>query len=337
MKMGNLKTTYMGLKLNNPIIVGASTFTSNLESIKRIEEAGAGAVVISSLFEEQVKLESFLLEEDLHRFDNLNSEMITFFPEAKHAGPDEHLMWVRKAKESVSIPVIASLNAVNRPTWVQYAELLAETNVDGLELNFYTSPTSFDASASDVEDEQLETLKEIKANVSIPISVKLSPFYSNPLHFIKRVDEVGVNGFVLFNRFFQPDIDVGGEKHVIHHNLSTENDNRLPLRFAGLLFGNVFGDICSNSGIMTGQDAIKLILAGASCVQVVSTLYRNKISYLPVMIKEMEDWMDDKGYQNVDEVKGKLSSKENPDPWVYKRAQYVRLLLQPDLFLKSSI
>ena len=328
--MANLKTTYMGLELKNPFIAGASGHTANLDLIKQLEEAGAAAIVTASLFEEQIQYERFRLEEDLHRFDNLYAEMTDFFPQVKHAGPKEHLAWVKKAKQGVGIPVIASLNAVNRKIWSEWAVQLEDTGADGLELNFYATPSSFDQSSMDVEQEQIEILGEIKNKVKVPVSVKLSPFYSNPLHFIKKLDEVGVKGFVLFNRLFQPDIDVENETNLYRHNLSTEVEQEAPLRYAGLLHGNIRGDVCANSGILSGKDAVKLILAGASCVQVVSTLYKNKISSLPNLIKEAESWMDGKGYKDLEAFRGKMSAKNNSDPGFYRRAQYVKHLIKAD-------
>lgn len=333
--MAELKTKYMGIELKNPVMAGASSLTSHMDSLKRLEDAGAGALVISSLFEEQIQLESFVLEEELHNYDNRYAEMLDFFPDIKHSGPDEHLMWVRKAKDAAGIPVIASLNAVNRPTWVHYAKLLEETGADGLELNFYATPTDFDRTAEQIEDDQVATLREVKKGVKIPISVKLSPFYTNPLNFIRKIDAVGVDGHVLFNRFFQPDIDVETGKQVIRHNLSTENDIRIPLRFAGILCDRIAGDICASTGIMSPEDVAKMLLAGASCVQVVSTLFRNKLSHMSALVSGLSKWMDGKGYKSIDSFRGKLSDKNTPDPWTYRRAQYVRLLLHPEEFTRN--
>jgi dihydroorotate dehydrogenase (fumarate) len=328
--MANLKTTYMGLDLKNPFIAGASGYTANLDRIEQLEEAGAAAVVAASIFEEQIQYERFRLEEDLHQFDNLYAEMTDFFPRVKHAGPQEHLRWVKKAKESVGIPVIVSLNAVNRGIWSEWAVRLEDTGADALECNFYATPTRFNQSSQDVESEQIEILGEIKNKIKIPLSVKLSAFYSNPLHFIKRLDEAGVRGFVLFNRLFQPDIDVEEQKNSYTHTLSGGTEFEASLRYAGLLHGNIKGDVCANSGIMTGKDAIKMILAGASCVQVVSTLYKNKISSLANLIKEAESWMDGKGYKDLAAFKGKMDAKNNPDPGFYRRAQYVKNLIKAD-------
>jgi len=328
--MANLKTTFMGLELKNPFIVGASGYTANVDRIKKLEEAGAAAIVTASLFEEQIQHERFRLEEDLHQFDNLYAEMTDFFPQVQHAGPKEHLMWVRRAKESVAIPVIASLNAVNHEIWVEWAQQLAATGVDGLELNFYSTPTEFDRPGAELEAEQIAVLKSVKKKVSIPVCVKLSPFYTNPLEFIKKLDEAGVDGFVLFNRFFQPDINVDEEKNRYAHSLSEQNEHRVPLRFAGLLFGQIKGDVCANRGIHTAKDALKLLLAGASAVEVVSTLYRNKIGYLDSLVRETGQWMEKRGYQQISDFRGKMSAQSNSDAAFYRRSQYVKDLLKAD-------
>ncbi|TAL78042.1 MAG: dihydroorotate dehydrogenase, partial [Bacteroidetes bacterium] len=262
--MKNLKTNYMGIEIENPIIVGASNLATNLDNLKKAEELGAAAIVYKSLFEEQIQLERFQLDERLNEFNDLYAEMVTIHPHIEHAGPDEHLLNIRKARESLSIPLIASLNAVNNDTWLKYARLLSETGVDGIELNFYQIPSDFNKNAKDVEDEQINIVKEIKQNISIPVSVKLSPDYSNILNFIKRLDKAGVDAFVLFNSFFQPDINVTSEKHIKSFNLSNEGDYRKSLRYAGLLFKNIKADICSSHGIFTGADVIKLILSGSS-------------------------------------------------------------------------
>ena len=333
--MATLKTTYMGIELKNPIIAGASGLTSNMDTIKKIEEAGAGALVTASLFEEQIQLERLKLEEDMEKFNYRHPEMVYIFPPLQHTGPQEHLAWVRKAKESVKIPVLASLNAVNRETWVEYARLLEETGVDGLELNLYRTTSDFEQNAEEIEKEQREIVREVKNNVSLPVSVKLSSYYTNPLNFIQQLASEGVNGMMLFNRFFQPDIDIEEQKNIFPFHFSTENDSRLPLRFTGLLYGNIHGDICSGTGIMDAKGVMKMILAGARCVQVVSTLYKNKISHIQTMLKEIEKWMNGKGYETLDDFRGKLSRSNITDPWVYTRAQYVKLLLHPETITKN--
>jgi dihydroorotate dehydrogenase (fumarate) len=257
--------------------------------------------------------------------------MVQTHPNIEHAGPDEHLMNLRKAKESLSIPLIASLNAVNNDTWLKYARLIEETGVDGIELNFYQIPMDFKKNAKEIEDAQINTLKEIRQNISIPISVKLSPDYSNILNFIKKLDKAGADAFVLFNSFFQPDINVITEKHIKTSHLSNTGDYKQSLRYAGLLFDNIKADICSSYGIFSGEDVIKLLLSGATCVQVVSTVYKNGIMQLNNIRRELEEWMDIKNYKSLDEFRGKLSNNRlTSNPFVYKRAQYVDLLLNSE-------
>jgi len=326
--MADLRTTYMGLDLKNPIIAGASTMTANMDKIKKIEEAGAGALVIKSLFEEQIQLESYKLEQDLTKYDERHAEMTTIFPRLEHAGSAEHLMWVNKAKDSVDIPVIASLNAVNHESWIKYAKELEGTGVDGLELNFYTAPYDMNESSDAMEKKQLDIAKAVLKEVKIPIVIKMSPFYGNPLHFIAKLDKEKVAGFVLFNQMFQPDINILNEKNTFPFNLSDNKDYRLPLRFAGLLHGEINASICTSSGIFTGQDVVKMLLAGADCVQVVSTLYTNGIDHIKSMLNDVESWMETKGYSTLADFRGKLSRANSADPWIYKRAQYVRLLLR---------
>jgi len=333
--MADLSTKYLGLKLKNPIIAGASNMSSDLNKLKQLEEAGASAVVYKSLFEEQIHLESYQLDEELTEFDERNPEMIKTHPNIEHAGPQEHLNELRKAKEALNIPVIASLNAIYKETWKEYAQKIEETGVDALELNFYSIPQSFEKDATEIEEEQLNILESIKNAVSIPISVKLSPVYSNPLNIIRKMDQKKVNGFVLFNRFFEPEINIDQEDHKFPFNLSREGDHKMPLRYAGLLYDNVEGDVCSSTGIFDGQDVIKMILAGADCVQTVSSIYVNKIGHLTKMLQDIEKWMDKKGYSSLDDFRGKLSRARVSNPFVYKRAQYVDILMNPEEIIKQ--
>ena len=331
--MADLKSSYLGLELKNPVIAGASALTSNIQSLRRIEEAGASALVISSLFEEQVQLSSFQLEEDLGMNDDSFAEMSSMFPNIEHAGPEDHILWVKKAKETVDIPVIASLNAVNKATWIEYAKKLEDTGVDALELNFYSLPLDFEQDSATVENNQVEILTNIKKAVKLPISVKLSAFFTSPLNFIKRLDGIGVDGFVLFNRLFQPKININTEANDLSFNLSTPNDHRLPLRFAGMLYGNINGDVCASNGIHTSVEAVEVLLAGASVFQTVSTLFKNKIEYIEVILEEIEEWMDTKGYNSLSDFRGKLSKDKNPDPWAYTRAKYVKVLRQSGQYM----
>jgi len=325
----------MGLELKNPLILGACNLTFDFDTAKRLEDAGISAIVFKSLFEEQINLESLKMEEDLQEYNERNAEMVRLFPSLKHAGPAEHLEKIRQLKKTVGIPVIGSLNCIHSSTWVEYAQELEKTGVDALELNFYTTPGDFDQTPLQLEDEQVKILKEVKEKVKIPVSVKLSPFYTNPLNLIKKMDAAGANGFVLFNNLYQPEIDAEKQEMTFPFNLSQTGDYRLPLRYAGLLRKRVKGSICSNSGIFTGHDVIRLLLAGADAVQIVSTVYRNKAAYITQMLKDIEDWMKRKGYSSVDEFRGKLSNVNSKDPYAYTRAQYVDLLMQPFDIMKK--
>ncbi|MFO7939777.1 MAG: dihydroorotate dehydrogenase-like protein [Bacteroidales bacterium] len=333
--MANLKTTYMGLELKNPIIAGASNLMKDLDKVKEIEQAGASALVFKSLFEEQINLESAQLDDDLNLYNERYGEMISMHPHLEHAGPKEHLMHLKKVKEAVDIPVFASLNAIFKETWVEYAQELEKVGIDGLELNFYTVPKKLEEEGVSVEEKQLNVIEAVKSAVNIPVSVKLSPFYSNPLNIIYKMDKQQVDGFVLFNRFFEPDIDVDKEEMKFPFNLSSPGDYRLGLRYAGLLHGHLNGSICSNTGIMEGNDVLRMLLAGADVVQVVSTLYKNKIGQIDKMLKEIEKWMDDRGYDTIDDFKGKLSRKHLKDPFVYQRAQYVDIIMNPQGIIKN--
>ncbi len=327
--MAQTTTTYLGLELKNPFIVGACNLTLDLEMAKKMEDAGAGAIVFKSLFEEQIQMESLQMEEELREYEERNAEMVSLFPNLKHAGPEAHLDQLEKLKKSLSIPVIGSLNCVNADTWVEYAGKMEETGIDALELNFYSVPEGFDSTSEQLETAQLNIVKDVLKKVRIPVSVKLSPFYANPLPLIRQMDELGVSGFVLFNRLFQPDIDLDKQDHRFPFNLSQPEDYRLPLRYAGLLFNEVKGDVCSNTGIFTGQDMARMVLAGASAVQVVSAIYKNKVGHIATMVKDFESWMDANGYNTLKDFKGKLSKAKVKDPYAYQRAQYVDLLMKP--------
>lgn len=333
--MADLSTTFMGIPLKNPIILGASNMVTDLEQIKKAEAAGVAAIVYKSLFEEQIQLESLQLDEEMHEYDHRGAEMEKIFPEIEHAGPKEHLIALKKLKESVSIPVIASINAVYNPTWVEYAQLVEETGVDGLEINFYRVPISADADAKMIEDHQVKVLKEIKEAVKIPVSVKLSSFYTNPLSFISKLSKAGADGVVIFNRFFQPEIDINSEEFYFPWELTRKGDYQVTLRYTGLLYGKIKSDIIANRGIKTSEDAIKMILAGADAVQMVSAFYENGIDYASTLLAEIEKWMDGKGYKSLSDFKGKLSKSELKDEFAYKRAQYIEILKNSSEILKT--
>ena len=334
-----LKTKYLGLDLKNPIIVGASNLVTDLTVLKKLEDAGAAAIVYKSLFEEQINLENMELHDAMTEYDERNAEMTSVFAhELYEASPEEFLMHFKEAKNAVDIPMIASLNAVFDDSWYQWAKKLEDAGADALELNFYNNPREFEMQGRSIINEELDVIKGVKAAVKIPISVKLSAFYTNPLYVFKEMDKRGADGFVLFNRLFQPDINIEEEKMEFHYNLSTSQDNRLPLRYAGMLYDHLDADVCANTGIFTGEDVIKMILAGADAVQVVSTIYKNGPQQITKMLEDIEIWMASKQYANLDTFRGMLSMKNSKDPYAYRRAQYVDILMRSsEIFKKYPI
>lgn len=325
--MADLSTNYMGLKLRNPIIAGSSNLAMKIENIKAMEDAGIGAIVYKSLFEEQVNFESADFDESMTAYNDRHQESSRMYPEMQHAGPKEFLLHLKKIKENTTVPVIASINAIYQETWVEYAKLIEETGVDALEINLYKTQKISEDTPEVVEKRKLEIIKAVKKAVKIPVAVKISPFYSNILNFIKSVDDLKVDGVVLFNKLYEPEIDINHEKHIFPFNLSNKGDHRLALRYAGLLHGNIKANISSSSGVYDGDDVIKMLLAGSDTVQVVSTLYKNKIGQISNIVSRLEEWMDSKGYKTIDDFKGKLSRKNCKDPFAYLRAQYVDIML----------
>lgn len=333
-----IETSYLGIPLSSPVILGASDLTTDSDMLKKAEEQGAGAVVYKTLFEEQVQMENFLHDEKMSQYNDIHAEMITLHPDVDHSDIEYYLVQLRKVKESLSIPVIASLNCVNESNWVRYAKMIEETGVDAIELNLYQIPVRFDLDASFIEQRQLEIVAAIRNRVSIPMSVKLSSGYTNILHFAKRLDETGVEGLVLFNAFFQPDIDIWHEKHKRAFNLSHKGDYKESLRYAGMLCGRIKADICSSRGIYHGDDVIKLLLTGSSCVQVVSTVYRHGMERIREINREIADWMQRKEYEQIDQFRGKLSDislNKNDTLIIYKRAQYIDTLLHSDRLIED--
>ena len=333
--MIDLSTKYMGIPLKNPIVVGASNLVQDVKNLKKLEDAGAAAIVYKSLFEEQIQLESLEMQNELQAWDNWNAEQTSMFPDIEHAGPAEHLMKLKEACNLVNIPIIASLNAIHEESWVNYAIKIAETGVAGLELNFYADSHRISEKGSEIEKLQIETLRKVKAATNIPISVKISPYYTNISRMVYKLDRVNAGGFVLFNRLFQPDIDIEKEEHHFPYNFSSQNDNRLALRYAGLLYGEVQGSIIASTGIMEGSDVIKMLLAGADNVQVVTALYRKGFHQINSMLAAIEAWMKEKGYSSLADFRGKLSRKALKNPYTYKRAQYVDILMHSDQIFKQ--
>jgi dihydroorotate dehydrogenase (fumarate) len=325
--MANLKTTYMGIELENPIVVAACSISSMTDRIKAAEQAGAGALVIRSLFEEQIQFDALKMEEALSIGADSFAEALSYFPKIEHGKADEHLMWIEKSRAQVSMPLIASLNAVSPDGWRDYARQLESTGVNGLELNAYSVAADPDRNGADIESELYEVVEAVKAQVSIPVAVKLSPFFTSTANVAQELAQKGANALVLFNRFLQPDIDPETETISSEMVFSQASEMKLPLRWIGLLFGRINADLALNTGAHSGKDVAKALLAGATIVQTASALLQNGIPYLSTMLRDLEGWMDEHGYTEIESFRGKMSQKEVLDPLAFERAQYVQLLL----------
>ena len=319
--MADLKTKYMGIELKNPIIIGANNLTSELDKAKKMEDSGAAAIVYRSLFEEQVQLDN------LHLFEDGFDGRLELKDGKSYPSTDKFLNELRKTKEALSIPIFGSLNAIHFESWIEFAKKIEQTGVDGLEINLYYVPNDFELMGRAIIQEKLDIVEAVIKTVNIPVAIKLSPFYTNPLYVIKEMDKLGADAFVLFNKLFQPEVDIKSEKMIFPDNLSCPDEHNLPLRYTGLVYGNINADICASRGIFSAENAIAMILAGANTVQTVSSIYKHGCVKIEEIVKGLEHWMDQKGYTTIDDFRGKLSRKNIKDPMVYRRAQYVDILL----------
>lgn len=325
----DLSTVYLGMNLRTPLVPSASPLSEEIDNIKRMEDAGASAVVLYSLFEEQLRLERYELHHHLTHHTDSFPEALTFFPEPEefHVGPEAYLNHIREAKESVDIPIIASLNCDSVGGWMDYSKKIEQAGADALELNVYYIPTDMELISDQVEQTYVEIVKGVKSEVKIPVALKLSPFFSNIAYMARCLDKAGVNALVLFNRFYQPDIDL--ETLEVRPNiiLSTPQALRLPLRWIATLYGRVKADLAATSGIHTAQDVIKMLMVGADITMLCSILLRNGIKHIRVIEQGICEWMEEHGYESVKQMQGSMSQKNCEDPSAFERAQYMRGLL----------
>jgi dihydroorotate dehydrogenase (fumarate) len=323
----NLTTTYLGLKLRSPLVPSASApLTENIDNIKCMEDAGAAAVVLHSIFEEQLRLEEYELHHHLSYGTESFAEALTYFPEPEtfRVGAEEYLDRIRKAKEMANIPIIASLNGSTLGGWIEYAKLIQQAGADALELNIYRVPTDLDTTGAQIEQNYLDILAAVKAETTIPIAMKLSPFFSNMANMAKRFDDAGANALVLFNRFYQPDIDI--ETLEVRPNilLSTPQAMRLPMRWIAILYDRISADLASTGGIQKGEDCIKMLMVGAKITQICSVLLRHSIEHISVLEKEMIRWMEEHEYESVEQMQGSMSQRNCPDASAFERVQYMK-------------
>lgn len=324
----DISTTYMGLKLQSPIVVSACTLSEEVSNIVQMEDAGAGAVVLFSLFEEQIKKEAEQYEAIIGKTSNVFAEARDFFPDLDeyHRGSEQYLEIIRKTKEQVDIPVIASLNGITNDGWINYAHQMEQAGADGLEINIFLIPGDVLLSGADVEYRYLNIIDEVKNTVKIPVAVKLNPYFSAMGNMAKRMQEYRADALVLFNRFYQPDFDIN--KLTILHNLqySESNEIRLPLLWIALLYGRVPLSLAATTGVQSSTEVIKYILAGADITMTASALYKNGIGYIKTMNKELDSWMQRREFISIDSFKGVMSQQNISDPTAYERANYIKIL-----------
>lgn len=336
----DLTTTYLGLTLKNPLVPSSSPLSRNLNSLRRMEDNGASAIVLYSLFEEQITLESHNLNHYLTQGVESFPEALTYFPEAAEyeTGPDEYMEHIRKAKEALTIPIIASLNGVSTGGWVKYAKNIEEAGADALELNVYYLPTDPNLSGAEVEQIYLDVLKDVKAAVKIPVAMKLSPYFSAMANMAHRLTDAGASGLVLFNRFYQPDLDIENLEVVPHLLLSTSAEQRLPMRWIAILYGRVQADLALTTGMHTSEDVLKGLMAGASVTMMASELLRNGVGRLKEILLDLERWMVEYEYESLSELKGSLSQINCAEPAAFERANYMRVLSSyaPDYMWRSG-
>jgi dihydroorotate dehydrogenase (fumarate) len=322
----NLNTTYLGLKLRTPLVPSASPLTEKLDNFKRLEDAGASAVVMHSLFEEQIRAEHTEMEHDFMRGTHSYAEALTYLPAKSDfaIAPDLYLKHLARAKESLGIPVIGSLNGNTFGGWTSFSRQIEIAGADAMELNFYAVPTDRDRSAEDIEQELLTIVSAVRAQVKIPVAIKLSPYFTNLTHFVRQLEQRGADGLVLFNRFYQPDIDLDLGEIVPQAQLSTSAALRLPLRWIALLYRRLGISLAATGGVHRGADALKLLMAGADVTMLCSALLRHGIPYLRKVECEMVEWMEKHEFESVEQLKGRLSQRNCPNPAAVERAQYIR-------------
>jgi len=324
----DITTTYLGLKLKSPIVPSAGPLSEKISNIREMEDAGAGAVILYSIFEEQIEHEQL----ELHHHTSLHSESFaeatSYLPEPFDfkLGPDEYLNHIRKAKEAVNIPVIASLNGKSIGGWTDYAKKMEQAGADALELNIYLLPTDAKKSGSEIEKTYIDIVKAVKSTVKIPIAVKMHPFFSSTSYMATELSNAGADGLVMFNRFYQPDIDLETLDVVPNVILSTPMAMRLPLRWIAMMYGKVNADLAATSGIYNAEDVLKMVMAGAKVTQMLSSLLKFGIGHIADVTTNLIAWMEEKEYESIEQMRGSMSYMNVDDPAKFERANYMKVL-----------
>ncbi|MEM7593168.1 MAG: dihydroorotate dehydrogenase-like protein [Cyanobacteria bacterium P01_A01_bin.83] len=325
--MVDISTTYLGLELRSPLVVGAAApLTEDISNVKRLEDAGASAIVLHSLFEEQLLEERYALYHHIAHNAESHPEATSYFPDREvfHVGSEGYLEQIRYAKRAVDIPIIASLNSSTIGAWSNYAQQVEQAGADAIELNIYSIPTDLNLTGEQVEQNYFDIVRAVKNSVDLPVAVKLSPFFSNMANMAKRLSDVGANGLVLFNRFYQPDIDLVSLEAEPNLLLSTARENRLPMRWIAILYGTLPVDFAATSGIRTAHDVIKMMMVGANVTMLVSVLLSHGIEQLGKIEKELVEWLEVKEYDSINQLQGSMSQINCPDPDIFERVQYLK-------------
>jgi dihydroorotate dehydrogenase (fumarate) len=324
----DLSTTYLGFSLPHPIMPGASPLSDNLDTVKRLEDAGAAAIVMYSLFEEQIIADQERIVRDVEVPENSYAEALTYHPltDEIRLGPDRYLEKVAAVKKSVSVPVIGSLNGVSEGGWMRYARLIEQAGADALELNIYFLAEDHSVNCTKIEERLLAVVGQVKQSIAIPVAVKISPFFSSLPHFCKRLETVGADGIVLFNRFYQPDIDTENLEILSKLKLSTRDELLLRLRWLAMISGNLGLSFGITGGVHTGIDVVKSIMCGAHGVQMVSALLLNQPEYLTTVKNELSEWLENHEYDSLEQMRGSMGKEHAPDRDLLERVNYIRVL-----------
>jgi dihydroorotate dehydrogenase (fumarate) len=324
--MSDLSTEYLGLKMKNPLVVASCSLTKTVEGVKKCADAGAGAVVLKSLFEEQIDLD--IKDMERHLMPYWHPEALDYVRGMGMSfGPKEYIAMIKEIKKAVTLPVIASLNCISPQWWISYAKQIVDAGVDALELNIAMMPSSPERTAREIEDIYLKIVSEVRAHIKIPLAVKIGPYFTSMARFAKELSKSGASSLVLFNRFYQPNIDIEKVQLAPGYNFSSPEEMGLSLRWIALLSGRIGCELAASTGIHDAAGVIKQLLAGATAVQVCSTLYLNGLKQIQVILSELASWLDSYGYASVDEMRGTLSQSESDKPELYERIQYIKALV----------
>jgi dihydroorotate dehydrogenase (fumarate) len=331
----DVSTSYLGLQLKNPLVVSASPLSKSRDLVRRLEDAEASALVMYSLFEEQITHESLELDYFLHRGTDVFSEALSYFPDLDHynMGTEPYLDHLQAVKQAVSIPVIGSLNGISTGGWIEYAHRIEQAGADALELNIYYLPTDPNLTGAELEEEYVKLVRDVRASVKIPLALKLSPFFTSIPNITRRLVEAGANGLVLFNRFYQPDFDLETFEVVPNLELSTAHELRLPLRWIAILYGHIEADFALTSGVHTALDVLKAIMAGASVAMMTSELLAHGIGRLKDILTDLQEWMVEHEHESLSIMKGSMSQRAVAEPAAFERANYMKVLSSFDRYL----